>query len=62
MKTTKVYAKEVFNLWKDKARCFNGAVTEGQFETMLQAMGFGQADAIVITMAMVLAGAKFSHS
>ena len=60
MAITKVYAKEILDHWKRQARCFNGVVTEAQFETKLRSMGFDQADAIAITMALVLAGAKFA--
>lgn len=61
MKTTKTYAKEILNLWKGNARCFNGIMTEAQFENKLLCMGFDQADAIAITMALVLAGANFAN-
>lgn len=61
MKTTKTSAKEIIDLWKGNARCFNGILTEQQFETKLRCMGFDQADAITITMALVLAGAKFAN-
>lgn len=58
---TKAYAKEVLNLWKDETNYFNGTMTEAQFENMLRyRFNFGQAEAIVITMALVLAGAKFA--
>ena len=61
MKITKAYAKEVLNLWKDNTAYFDNSMTSGQFESMLRyRMGFGQAESIVITMAMVLAGAKFN--
>lgn len=60
MKTTKAYAKEVLDLWKDETNYFNGTITEAQFESMLRyRFNFGQAEAIVITMALILAGAKF---
>jgi hypothetical protein len=63
MRTTKTYAKDVLNLWKDETNYFNGSLTEGQFESMLRyRMGFGQAEAIVITMALVMAGAKFASN
>lgn len=59
--TTKAYAKEVLNLWKYETNYFNGTMTEAQFESMLRnRFNFGQAEAIVITMALVLAGAKFA--
>jgi hypothetical protein len=62
MKITKAYAKEVLNLWKYKTGYFDGSITEAQFENMLiYRFGFGQAEAIVITMALILAGAKFAN-
>lgn len=61
MKMTKKYAKEVLDLWKNETNYFNGSLTEAQFQTMLMyRMNFGQAEAIVITMALILAGAKFA--
>ena len=61
MKMTKKYAKEVLDLWKNKTGYFDGSLTEAQFEAMLMyRMNFGQAEAIVITMALILAGAKFA--
>lgn len=61
MKMTKTYAKEILNLWKDDTNYFNGSLTKGEFESMLQyRFGFGQAETIVITMALVMAGAKFA--
>lgn len=63
MKTTKAYAKHVLNLWKDETNYFNGTMTEGEFESMLRyRFGFGQAETIVITMALVMAGAKFANN
>ncbi len=63
MRTTKAFAKEVLNLWKDETNYFNGTLTEGQFESMLRhRFGFGQAETIVITMALVMAGAKFANN
>ena len=60
MRTTKAYAKEVLNLWKDETNYFNGTLTEAEFENMLKyRMGFGKAEATTITMALILAGAKF---
>ena len=60
MKTTKAYAKEVLNLWKDETNYFNETLTEAQFESMLRyRFNFGKAEAITITMALILAGAKF---
>lgn len=58
---TKKFAKEILDLWKDQTAFFDGSLTEGQFENMLvYRMGFGRAEAITITMALILAGAKFS--
>lgn len=57
---TKVYAKEILDLWKNQTNLFNGSMTEGQFESMLRCKGISQADSIVIIMALVLAGAKFA--
>ena len=63
MKTTKVMAKEILNLWKDDTNYFNGRLTEEEFENMLiYQMHFGQAEAITITMALILAGAKFKSN
>ena len=60
MKITKAYAKEVLDLWKNETNYFNETLTEGQFESMLRyQFNFGQAEAITITMALILAGAKF---
>lgn len=57
---TKKYAKEILGLWKDETNYFNGTMTVGEFESMLRyRMGFGQAESITITMALILAGAKF---
>jgi len=61
MRTTKAYAKEVLDIWKGATNYFDGSITQSQFETMLQyRMGFGLAETITITMALVLAGAKFA--
>ena len=63
MRTTKTYAKDALNLWKDETAYFNGSITEAQFENMLRyRMNFGQAEATVITMALILAGAKFKEN
>lgn len=63
MKITKKLAKEALSLNKDNTAYFDGSITMGQFENMLRyEMKFGQAEAIVITMALVLAGAKFAES
>jgi hypothetical protein len=58
-KSTKVYAKDILNLWKGESVLFNGALSEAQFQLMLEGFGFKQSDAICITMACVVAGAKF---
>ena len=61
MKYTKKFAKEILDLWKDKTGYFDGSISAEQFESMLRCrMGFGQAEAITITMALILAGAKFA--
>ena len=60
MRYTKAFAKEILDLWKNETNYFNGSMSEGQFETMLCCHGFSQAEAITITMALILAGAKFS--
>lgn len=58
---TKRYAKEVLDLWKNETNYFNGSLSIGQMESMLQyRMGFGLAETEVIVMALILAGAKFS--
>lgn len=58
---TKTYAKEILELWKKDTAYFDGSMTEGQFESMLRnRFGFGQAEAIVILCALVMAGAKFA--
>lgn len=60
MKYTKKYAKEVLDLWKEETAYFNESVTAEEFENMLRCrMHFGNAEAITITMALILAGAKF---
>lgn len=57
---TKKFAKEVLDLWKNETAYFDGSMTEAQFENMLvYRMGFGRAEAITISMALILAGAKF---
>ena len=60
MKTSKAYAKEVLSLWADKTPFFNSSMTEAQFESALRCAGFTTPAAIAITMAMVIAGAKFA--
>lgn len=62
MRYTKKYAKEILELWKDKTGYFDGSMTAEQFQSMLEyRMGFGQAETITITMALILAGAKFAE-
>ena len=60
MRYTKKFAKEILDLWKNETNYFNGSLSEGQFESMLICSGFGQAEAITIAMALILAGAKFA--
>jgi hypothetical protein len=60
--TTKTEAKYTIDLWKDETNYFNRGMTESEFESMLMyRMGFGQAEATVITMALIIAGAKFRN-
>ena len=62
MRYTKKYAKEILDLWKDKTGYFDGSMTAEQFQSMLECrMGFGQAETITITMALIMAGAKFAE-
>lgn len=60
MRYTKSFAKEILDIWKNDTNYFNGSLSEGQFESMLLCAGFGQAEAITIAMALILAGAKFA--
>ena len=60
MRYTKAFAKEIIDLWKNETNYFNGSMSEGQFESMLICRGFSQAEAITISMALILAGAKFA--
>ena len=60
MKITKVYAREVLNIWKNETGYFNGSISSGQMETMLQLKGFSLAETEVIMMSLILAGAKFA--
>ena len=61
MKYTKKLAKELLDINKDNTAYFDGSMTMGQFETMLRyRMGFGVAETTTITMALILAGAKFA--
>lgn len=63
MKYTKKYAKEIIDHWKDETNYFNGTLTVGEFESMLRyRFAFGQAESITITMALILAGAKFKEA
>lgn len=66
MKMTKALTKEILDLWKDNSPLYRGAMTEGTFVSYLETaktfdgkpLPFTQADLIVITMALKLAGAK----
>lgn len=61
MKYTKKLAKEILDINKYNTAYFDGSMTLGQFETMLRyRMGFGVAETTTITMALILAGAKFA--
>ena len=60
MKITKVYAKEVLNIWKNETGYFNGSISSGQMETVLRLKGFSVAETEVILMSLILAGAKFA--
>ena len=60
MKITKVYAKEVLDIWKNETGYFNGSISSGQMETVLQLKGFSLAETEVILMSLILAGAKFA--
>lgn len=61
MKYTKKFAKEILDLWKDQTNYFDGTLTSAEFESLLRfCFNFGQAEAITITMALILAGAKFA--
>ena len=58
---SKKYAREILDLWKDETAYFDGSLTYGEMETLLTIrMGFGQAEAITIIMALIMAGAKFA--
>lgn len=62
MRYTKKFAAEILGQWKNDTAFFDGTLnmTEPQFEAMLRTrMGFGLAESIVITMALIMAGAKF---
>lgn len=61
MRYTKKLAKELLDINKDNTAYFDGSMTMSQFETMLRyRMGFGVAETTTITMALILAGAKFA--
>ena len=60
MRYTKTFAKQILDIWKNETNFFNGSMSEAQFEIMLSCRGFGQAEAITISMALILAGAKFA--
>ena len=60
MKITKVYAREVLNIWKNETGYFNGSISSGQMETVLRLKGFSVAETEVILMSLILAGAKFA--
>ena len=60
MKITKVYAREVLDIWKNETGYFNGSISSGQMETALQLKGFSLAETEVILMSLILAGAKFA--
>lgn len=62
MKTTKAFAKEVLDIWKKDSCLFNGSMTEGQFQSHLESLGITPANAIVITMSLIMAGAKFANN
>lgn len=60
-KMSKVMAREVLDMWKSETAYFNGSMTQAQFENMLlYHCKLGQAEAIAISCALVLAGAKFA--
>ena len=61
MKLTKKYAREILELHKDTTCYFDGSMSLDEFENMLlYRMGFGAAETYTISMALVLAGAKFA--
>ena len=60
MKITKVYAREVLNIWKNETGYFNGSISSRQMETVLRLKGFSVAETEVILMSLILAGAKFA--
>ena len=60
MKITKVYAREVLDIWKNETGYFNGSISSGQMETVLRLKGFSVAETEVILMSLIIAGAKFA--
>lgn len=66
MKMTKAFAKDVLNIWKDQSPLYRGAMNYYQLESILttaktydgKPLPLTQADLIVITMALKLAGAN----
>ena len=60
MKITKVYAREVLDIWKNETGYFNGSISSGQMETVLRLKGFSVAETEVIMMSLILVGAKFA--
>ena len=60
MKITKVYAREVLDIWKNETGYFNGSISSGQMETVLRLKGFSVAETEVILVSLMIAGAKFA--
>ena len=61
MYMTKKHAKELLDTWKGQTNYFDGSMTLNEFENMLiYRFRFGQAEAYTISMALILAGAKFA--
>ena len=61
MKITKKYAREILEIHKDTTNYFDGSMSLAEFENMLlYRMGFGAAETYTISMALILAGAKFA--
>ena len=60
MKITKVYAREVLDIWKNETGYFNGSISSGQMETVLRLKGFSVAETEVILMSLIIAGVKFA--
>ena len=58
MRYTKKHARELIELHKDNTAYFDGRMSMDEFENMLRyRMGFGNAEATTIAMALVLVGA-----